>query len=157
MQRLHRRLQRHGHLLFLLLGGCAAPGDAPEDGVDTTLRDSLGIGLDRTVQRISLGGAREREHVVPPTLTVAPGTVVEFYTVDRRVHSILFIEDSLSPSALAFLRENGRLSSAPLVEQGSRFVVDFMGAPDGRYPFVSRGHGESARGAILVGPEQTGG
>ena len=119
--------------------------------IDTTLRDSLGIALDRTIERVSLGGARGEEHVVPSTMLVEPGTVVEFFTVDYRVHSITFVEDSLTVPARAFLDESGILASPPLVEEGSRFVVDFMGAPPGRYPYVSHGPGEPARGVIVVG------
>ena len=125
-------------------------------GVDTTLFDSLGIDLNRNVERVSLGGAREREHLVPPTVVVESGTVVEFYTVDRRVHSITFMEDSLTPAARSFLEDKGQLSSPPLVDRGSRFVVDFLGAPTGRYPYLSHGHGESARGVIVVGADEAG-
>lgn len=144
-------------MLVLGLATCS-PQQSSDDGpgVDTTLLDSLGIDLNRIVERVSLGGARDREHVVPPTVLVESGTVVEFYTVDRRVHSITFMEDSLTPSARRFLEEKGQLSSPPLVERGSRFVVDFLGAPPGRYPYLSHGHGESARGVIVVGADDAG-
>ena len=144
-------------MLLLALAACSPQGGtADEAGIDTTLRDSLGIDLDRIVERVTLGGARAREHVFPLTLLVEPGTVVEFYTVDRRVHSITFIEDSLALSARTFLGDMGQLSSPPLVEQGSRFVVDFMAAPPGRYPYLSHGHGEPARGVIIVNPNPEG-
>lgn len=144
------RRARAGAALSLTLAGCVGPAPEPVENPDTTLRDSLGIDPERTVQRVSLGGAREREHVVPRTLEVVPGAVVEFYTLDHRAHSVLFLEDSLSPGALAFLQGRGGLASGPLVERGSRFVIDFQGAPPGRYPFLSRGHGEAAAGTLLV-------
>ncbi len=144
-------------MLVLGLAACSQPESGAEGvGVDTTLFDSLGIELDRVVERVTLGGAREREHVVPPTVLVESGTVVEFYTVDWRVHSIRFLEDSLPPRARRFLEDKGQLSSPPLVERGSRFVVDFMDAPPGRYPYFSHGQGESARGVIVVGADQSG-
>ncbi|MCH7563243.1 MAG: hypothetical protein IH968_05395 [Gemmatimonadetes bacterium] len=144
-------------MLVLGLAACS-PQEGADDraGVDTTLLDSLGIDLNRIVERVSLGGARDREHVVPPTVRVESGTVVEFYTVDRRVHSITFMEDSLTLPARRFLEEKGQLSSPPLVERGSRFVVDFMGAPPGRYPYLSHGHGESTRGVIIIGADEAG-
>lgn len=140
------------------LAACSPP-DSGADGasVDTTLLDSLGIDSSRIVERVSLGGAREREHVVPPTVVVEPGTVVEFYIIDRRVHSITFMEDSLTLPALRFLEEKGQLSSPPLMERGSRFVVDFRGAPPGRYPYLSHGHGQSMWGVIIVGADGAGG
>ncbi len=152
------RARRIGAVLALGLAACSPPeSGADGDDVDTTLLDSLGIDLDRLVERVSLGGAREQEHVVPPTVLVESGTVVEFYTVDRRVHSIAFMEDSLTVSARRFLEEKGQLSSPPLVERGSRFVVDFTDAPPGRYPYLSHGQGESARGVIVVGADEAGG
>jgi len=152
------RSRRVGAVLMLGLAACSPPKSAADGaGVDTTLLDSLGIELSRIVERVSLGGAREREHVVPPTVIVEAGTVVEFYTVDRRVHSITFMEDSLTLPALRFLEKKGQLSSPPLVERGSRFVVDFRGAPPGRYPYLSHGHGESMWGVIIVGADEAGG
>lgn len=151
------RARRIGAMLVLGLAACSPPESRADGaGVDTTLLDSLGIGLNRTVERVSLGGAREREHVMPPTVRVESGTVVEFYTVDRRVHSITFLADSLTLPARRFLEEKGQLSSPPLVERGSRFVVDFMDAPPGRYPYISHGHGESTRGVIVVGADGAG-
>ncbi|GMR14219.1 MAG: hypothetical protein BMS9Abin29_2460 [Gemmatimonadota bacterium] len=148
---LTHRARRIGAMLVLGLAACSQTESGPERaGVDTTLFDSLGIDLGRMVERVALGGAREREHVVPPTILVESGTVVEFYTVDRRVHSITFVADSLTLLARRFLDGKGQLSSPPLVDLGSRFVVDFMDAPPGRYPYLSHGNGESTRGVIVV-------
>lgn len=153
---IHRFL-RVGALLALGLAACSPPESGAEGAdVDTTLLDSLGIEMDRIIERVSLGGARASEHVVPPTVVVESATVVEFYTVDRRVHSITFMEDSLTLPARKFLEDKGQLTSPPLVERGSRFVVDFMDAPPGRYPYCSHGHGESACGVIVVGVDEAG-
>jgi hypothetical protein len=75
---------------------------------------------------------------------------VEFVTVDHRVHVVSFLADSLTADALAFLTEARKVSSSPLVSRGSRFLVFWAGAPPGRYPFLSRGHGGEAVGFIEV-------
>lgn len=74
-----------------------------------------------------------------------------FTTVDGRVHTVSFPEDSLALDATLFLERTSQLRSPPLVDRGSRFVVTFQGAPEGRYPFRSRGPGGEAWGVLVVG------
>lgn len=88
--------------------------------------------------------------MVPRRLEVTSGSVVEFLTVDGRVHVLEFPVDSLSPLTAEFLRDTRQLESPPLVDRGSRFVVSFRGAPAGRYPFRSHGSGADAWGEIVV-------
>ncbi len=97
-----------------------------------------------------LGGRGAREHIVPAQVELEPGDVVEFSTVDHRVHFLRFPEDSVTAQAWAFLVETGQEQSPPLVERGARFVVTFEGAPPGRYPFLSRGGGGVLSGVITV-------
>lgn len=89
--------------------------------------------------------------MVPPRIELGPGDVVQFFTVDGRVHTVRFPEDSLGPARAAFLRRTGQLESPPLVERGARFVVIFRDAPPGRYPFRSDGSGGVAWGVLVVG------
>lgn len=99
---------------------------------------------------VVLGGRGAEEHAVPSHLQVRPGDAVEFRTVDHRVHTVVFPPDSLSAPLRAFLESTGQGASPPLVSRDSRYVLRLEGAPPGRYPFVSRGHGGTARGSIRV-------
>jgi hypothetical protein len=98
---------------------------------------------------------------VPTRIQAALGDAVEFRTVDHRVHTLTFSLDSLTLEMRAYLESTGQTSSPPLVSRGSRFIVIFQDAPAGRYPFITEGHGGTARGVIEVGlpevPDSTSG
>lgn len=104
-----------------------------------------------------IGGARDEEHLVPGALTVSDGEVVILRTIDHRVHTITFLRDSLSAASIAFLARRVGFVIGPLVERGSSVVIDFEGAPSGRYAFVSEGSGGRASGAITVSAAEDGG
>ncbi len=106
--------------------------------------------LVETDQVIQLGGGRDQEHVLPLNLEISVGEWVEFVTLDRRVHTLSFVADSLSAEALEYLRAAGQLHSPPLLERGTRFFVDFREAPEGRYVFSSRSHGAPVYGSVTV-------
>lgn len=135
-----------------LLAAAACGDDARSASADPheELRRRLDLGSDVPIHRVTLGGRGASEHVVPRRLEVISGAVVEFRTVDGRVHVVEFPGDSLSPITAEFLRESRQLESPPLVDRGSRFVVSFRGAPAGRYLFRSRGSGGEAWGEIVV-------
>lgn len=141
-----------GASILLLFSACGDPSPSGQPRRDSRgeLRRSLGIGPDVEIHRITLGGQGAREHVVPPRLEIEAGSVVEFFTVDGRVHTVRFPPDSLTTAAREFLRRTEQLESPPLVERGSRFVLTFEGAPFGRYPFVSDGNGGSTWGVVVV-------
>lgn len=140
---------------LLVLAACARDVDTDEAADPyLELRERLGIGADRPIHRVVLGGRGAREHVVPTQLTVRPGAVVDFVTVDGRVHTLSFADDSLSAEARDFLRRTGQTGSPPLLDRGARFVLDLDGAPEGRYPFRSEGPGGDARGVIVVTGER---
>ncbi len=105
----------------------------------------------REIHQITLGGRGDEEHVVPTLLQVPPDAIVVFTTVDGRVHTVSFPEDSLALDAALFLERTSQLQSPPLMDRGSRFVVTLEGAPRGRYRFRSRGAGGEAWGTLLVG------
>ena len=90
------------------------------------------------------------EYVVPPHLEIATGEWVQFLTLDRRVHTVSFAPDSLSPEALEYLAATGQLEGPPLLARGSRFLVDFQEAPAGRYVFSSVSHGDPVFGSVTV-------
>jgi plastocyanin len=139
-------------LLFLLVWLTAGCDLSPDPVSDPELEAAREIGLadGARLHRVILGGRGSEEHVLPALIRATPGDGVEFFTVDHRVHTISFPLDSLSSSVAEFLAGTGQNESPPLVHRGSRFILLLEDAPEGRYAFVSRGHGGEARGTIEV-------
>ena len=131
-----------------LSAACQGEEDAPLPHQE--LRDSLGLGPSVVVHRVTLGGWGGEEHVVPGRLRVEEGDIVQFVSVDGRIHTVFFEADSLGPAQVDFLRSSGQLSGPPLLDRGSRFVVSFGGAPAGVYPFRVEGPGGPVRGRVVV-------
>jgi len=100
--------------------------------------------------RIVLGGRGAEEHVVPTRVRVSGEGIVQFETVDGRVHTIEFFADSLQPDAREFLLNTGQLRSPPLLERGTIYEVSFAEAPPGYYPFFAQGPGSAVSGAVFV-------
>ncbi len=135
--------------------GCEARGNAAGEQAthrpDTTLSRALGLTDRDRVTRVTLVGA-DSEEISPPRVEVRSGAWVEFVTGDWRVHEVHFELDSLAGAARAFLKRTDQVSSPPLVDLGSRFVVDFAHAPSGRYPFVAEGNTAPGHGVVVVRP-----
>ncbi len=152
-----------GLLSFLVFGlvvvGCEGAGDRPPDPELEGAR-ALGLASDARLHSVTLGGRGAQEHAVPARVQAVPGDAVEFRTVDHRVHTLVFLSDSLSVDARSFLEATGQMASPPLVTRGSRFLLRLEGAPRGRYVFRSEGHGGAAFGVVEVGrrsdPDSTG-
>ena len=140
-------------LLLLLLGslsGCQGERGGTRAVAEDEVR-ALGLLSGATLHRVTLGGRGSEEHAVPTVIHALAGDGVEFRTVDHRVHTVEFIPDSITPDVRAFLESTGQMASPPLVERGSRFVLKLQSAPDGRYFFMSEGHGGTAHGVVEVG------
>ena len=131
----------------------AACGPPEELRPDERLQEELGVSARTETHRVSLSGGRQ-ESAQPAEVTVPPGALVEFVSTDSWVHEVLFELDSLAAEARAFLEDSDQVASPPMVNRDARFVVSWEGAPAGRYPFVLRGSGESARGAVVVSLEE---
>ncbi len=142
----------HLVLGLLLLLGSAGCRDGDQAGADPELEGARALGLPPGARllRVTLGGRGSEEHAVPLRLEARPGDAVEFVSVDHRVHVVTFPPDSLSPEARSFLESTGQSPSRPLVSRGSRFIILLEGAPPGRYPFLSEGHGGIMGGVIWV-------
>jgi plastocyanin len=142
-----------GLLLSLILfwggGGCQGPAETPPD---PEVEGARAVGLEggARLHRVILGGRGSEEHLLPARIRANPGDGVEFVTVDHRVHNVSFPTDSLSPEALEFLVATAQESIPPLLNRGNRFILRLVGAPPGRFPFVSEGHGGVAHGVIEV-------
>ena len=131
--------------------GCGVPpAERGQGSADEA--DGLDLRAGAELHSVTLGGRGSEEHAVPTRIVIEPGDAVEFRTVDRRVHTVRFPEDSLDLDGRRFLESTGQMASPPLVDRGGRFIVRFDDAPRGRYPFESRGHGGTAWGVVEVGP-----
>ncbi len=102
------------------------------------------------VKVIWLGGARDKEHILPGQVDLYKGESVRIVSLDHRVHSVSFVRDSLSSEMENFLSETGQLILAPLLIQGSCLSLHFHGAPAGDYVFLSRSHGQPVFGKIII-------
>ena len=136
---------------LLILGGCGKDvTPRADDAADVDPQADPRLAAADGAEVIQLSGARDQEHVVPPRLEITSGSWVEFVSLDRRVHTVSFVLDSLTPEIYRYLRDTGQLSAPPLLERGSRFLVDFREAPLGRYVFSSTSHGEPVYGSVTV-------
>ena len=140
-----------GLLLFSSLPfGLCGCGAGPDEFSDPEVEGARALGLrsGARLHQVVLGGRGTEEHLLPSRILASPGDAVEFVTVDHRVHTLFFLVDSLSSEGWDFLVSSGQEASPPLLSRGSRFLVRLEGAPLGRYPYLSRGHGGRASGVI---------
>ncbi len=138
--------------LFLLPALLALPGCIPEPPPpsDPELRAELGIPDEVPIHRFDLSGAGDATRVVPPLHEIREGDVVQFVVVDHRVHLLRFDLAALPPGGREFLEGTRQDAFPPLVDRGSRIVLTFEGAPEGRYPFTVEGSGPPVRGEVVV-------
>lgn len=130
-----------------LVGTCGGgESDLPPDG---RLQRELGLEPTDRVHEVVLNGGMPGS-LDPVEALVAPGDYLQFVNADSWIHEISFDADSLSGPATAFMEELDQMASPPLVSRGSRFVVSFVDAPPGRYPYLVLGNGAPKRGAVVV-------
>ncbi len=138
-----------GVLICLVVVGCGIEPKAVPEVVEEASTDPHSE-IAAVAQVIQLSGGRDVEHIVPPHLEIEMGQWVQFVTLDRRVHTVSFVSDSLSPEAFEYMTDTGQLQGPPLLSRGSRFLVDFREAPAGRYVFSSASHGDPVFGSVTV-------
>ena len=138
-------------LVLIVTAGGATVCSSPDRDLapDEFLRTELGLTIDDRVHRVGLF-ADPGERAEPVAVSVETGDYVEFVTLDWRVHEILFEIDSLGAEHRAFLEHTDQVSSPPLVQIESRFVVSFDGAPPGPYLYRMEGNGPPGWGVVVV-------
>jgi hypothetical protein len=122
----------------------------PQNPPDALLRDSLRLGDEDRVFRVSLSTEDGENRAYPASIQVPRGAWVEFVSADGWPRTVGFLLDSLSSAAAELLRASGQDASPPLLDAGDRFVVTFRGAPAGRYPYRIEGSAAPAEGAVII-------
>lgn len=141
------RLTGHLILALLLIAGCEGPPALPPS--DPELRAELGIPDSVRIHRIDLSGRGDETRIVPPSIEIREGDVVQIVVADRRAHLIRF-DEGLSAPLRTFLDESGQTGFPPLLERGAKIVLSFDGAPPGTYSFIDEGSGPPVAGEIRV-------
>jgi hypothetical protein len=132
-----------------VVAACERPN--PELIPDAYLQTELGLTVRDRVHTVSIsGGTMDRAD--PGLVSVRIGDFVQVVSTDWRVHEFMFEVDSLSASSRTFLERTNQVASPPLLQEGSRYVLDFSEAPPGRYPYALLGNTEAGRGVIVVEP-----
>lgn len=132
---------------LLALAACQpAESDLPPD---RRLQSQLGLDPRDRVHEVMVSASATGVPEPRETVVLA-GDYLQFVMADSWVHELVFESDSLSAEALAFMTDLDQMASPPMVSRGSRFVVSFVGAPEGRYPFRVEGGHAPAHGAIVV-------
>lgn len=138
-----------GALVCMAVVGCGIqPKATPEETVEAVMDPYSEVAAVAHV--VQLSGGRDVEHIVPPHVEIHTGEWIQFVTLDRRIHTVSFVSDSLSPEGLAYLVDTGQLQGPPLLTRGSRLFIDFRDAPVGRYVFSSESHGAPVYGSVTV-------
>ena len=130
---------------------CGGESDLPPDG---RLQRELGLEPSDRVHEVVIHGGMPGS-LDPVEATLAPGEYLQFVTADSWVHEVSFDADSLTVKGRTFMEDLDQMASPPLVSRGSRFVVSFVEAPPGRYPYVVLGNGAPKRGAVVVESAET--
>ncbi len=134
-------------LVGSMLVGCEGTLPPPSD---PELREELGIADHIPIHQVLLSGRGDHTRVLPAYLEIRSGDIVQFRVMDRRVHQVRFVEESLALPHRDFLESTGQLRFPPLTEQDARLVLTFEGAPAGDYPFIVEGYGEPREGRIVI-------
>jgi plastocyanin len=133
---------------LIAAGSCEPPPD-PDTLPDQLLQAELGLTAADRVHRVALTGG-ETEQADPVVVSIEPGSHVEFVTSDWLIHEVIFERDSVAGDRWEFLERTDQTASPPLIDKESRYVLSFVGAPVGRYPYRIEGNGGPGRGVIVV-------
>jgi hypothetical protein len=135
-------------VILSAVASCEPPPD-PDTLPDEVLQAELGLTTSDRVHRVELTGGK-REQADPVVVSIEPDAHVEFITTDWLIHEVIFDEDSLVGGRWDFLESSDQTSSPPLIDKESRYLLSFVGAPTGRYPYRIEGNGAAGRGVIIV-------
>lgn len=125
--------------------------------VDPTLRpdaqliSELGLSERDRVHTVSLT-AEADERADPDSITVQIGDYLQFVSSDWLIHEVRFDSAEMNDRTRSFMIVTDQMRSPPLLQRGARYVLSFVDAPDGAYPFRLEGNRGPGRGVIMVAP-----
>lgn len=129
--------------------GDARAGEETDLGPRVLQLDSARVDLPDSIRqlvvRLDRSTAADFE---PANAALRTGDIVRFEAGDAGGHAIAFDGELLAPEARSWLEATGQLRSPPLVNAGNAWVITFVNAPPGEYPFGCVTHG--ARGVLTV-------
>lgn len=131
------------------IAGCDTPDPALQP--DAQLVEELGLTQADRVHTVGLR-TEDRERPLPDSTRVWVGDYLQFVSEDWLIHEVRFDSTRSSRDGWAFLASTGQTASPPLLQKGSRFIVSFVGAPPGTYPFRLEGNRGPGVGIIVVAP-----
>lgn len=131
------------------MGSAACEQGNPALRPDLQLMEELGLsGTDRVhTVRLTMAG-QERAH--PDSILVQEGDYIQFVSDDWFLHEVRFDSTDMSEQAWEFMVLNNQAASPPLLQNGARFVISFVDAVPGAYPFLLEGNREPGFGVIVV-------
>ena len=134
---------------FLLVAGAGCEPVDPTLRPDAQLISELGLTERDRVHTVSLAtGVDERAE--PDSIVVQVGDYLQFVSSEWLIHEVHFDTTSMDDRTRSFMTVTDQMDSPPLLQQGARFVLSFVDAPPGSYPFLLEGNRGSGRGVIVV-------
>ncbi len=91
-----------------------------------------------------------QELASPDSILVHEGDYIQFVSDDWFLHEVRFDSTAMSEHAWKFMVSNNQAASQPLLQNGARFVISFVDASPGAYPFLLEGNREPGSGVIVV-------
>ena len=143
------RRRRNGAVFLLVLAGAGCEAIDPALRPDDQLISELGLTERDRVYTVSLA-TDVGERAEPDSIVVQPGDYLQFVSSDWLIHEVHFDSAIMDDQARSFMVVTGQMNSPPLLQQGARFVLSFVDAPLGTYPFRLQGNRADGRGVIVV-------
>lgn len=136
---------------FLSLSSVGCEQANPALRPDLQLIEELGLsGTDRVhTVRLKMVG---QEMAYPDSILAHEGDYIQFVSDDWFLHEVRFDSTSMSEDAWEFMVLNNQAASPPLLQNGARFVISFVDASPGAYPFLLEGNRKPGSGVIVVAP-----
>lgn len=134
---------------FLLLSSVGCEQVNPALRPDLQLIEELGLSRTDRVHTVRLTVA-DQELAYPDSLLVQEGDYIQFVSDDWFLHEVRFDSTAMSKHAWEFMVLNNQASSPPLLQHGARFLISFVDASPGVYPFLLEGNREPGSGVIVV-------
>lgn len=113
--------------------------------------EELGLSESDRVHTVRLT-MTDQERADPDSILVQEGDYIQFVSDDWFIHQVIFDSTAMSDRAWTFMVTHDQIASPPLLQNGARFVISFVDASPGAYPFLLEGNREPGFGVVVVAP-----